>query len=640
MRRIGMSKIAYYYDPIYDQIVIPDATSTSAVGRSRDMLSTSAGQLPPDELTLNEVIRKVISSDEFDRLSFLYQSGIAWLVFPSSTHTRFAHSLGCYHLGTIALKSIKIEDGQSKQSLEEWLTTDPSNSRNKRASLKGLFLIALLCHDIGHFPFSHTIESNFEINIKKTHEERVKDILQTGFFENFKDLYRGCIYCDNGGEEELLKSSLLYLISDEERDKLLKLLKSSHKEAYIKRIDVLKKLVSGLLDLDRVDHYLRDSFFTGVKLVNFNIAYLLKGMTFRFKDDASTFDMVLERDALIHAKNLLYSKEQIGDAIFENPNVISFELILNKCITEYYIKKERTDLDKIYDMRDWELLTAIKSSLTDKSKLMFDRIMKKESLYFVGKFILNGKYDTISLDNGNIECKFEEDSNHLKAVEKFYTFVLKFNVLGENINLSSIDNENQAYAAINRIYNKHENEIKAIIKEEFEKSPSEALDDDKIKEYFIKCLLFHSKCADAEGKTVNILRDITSESFIKMRNAIYSKITREEKRALFNAIKKQFLDNLRRTLSNQGIHIKFSKKFLDFYEQSGDIKDLSKTVLRENGEQITKDANEKEFLRMLAARDVKSRINLWVFTENKIEDEPKKNIIEELQKCGFIAVRG
>ena len=82
---------------------------------------------------------KLIQTPEFQRLRRIKQLGVSELVFPSATHTRFAHSIGVYH---IARKLMSVVEQSMKKS----------EYNPKRAQT---VLIASLLHDIGHGPFSH-----------------------------------------------------------------------------------------------------------------------------------------------------------------------------------------------------------------------------------------------------------------------------------------------------------------------------------------------------------------------------------------------------------------------------------------------------------------------------------------------------
>ena len=90
-----------------------------------------------------EYIYNIIDTANFQRLRRIVQTSYSPL-YPSAVHNRFVHSIGVYHLGCMAMESLKPEINRvfgHVDSLEEWIST---------------FKLACLLHDVGHAPFSHT----------------------------------------------------------------------------------------------------------------------------------------------------------------------------------------------------------------------------------------------------------------------------------------------------------------------------------------------------------------------------------------------------------------------------------------------------------------------------------------------------
>src|SRR6187549_2201187 len=90
-----------------------------------------------DELTL-----KLVDTDVFQRLRYVRQLGLAFLVYPGATHSRFEHALGTFHLCRTALAALE-ERGELERIGED-----------QRMAVQA----AALLHDIGHYPFSHGLE--------------------------------------------------------------------------------------------------------------------------------------------------------------------------------------------------------------------------------------------------------------------------------------------------------------------------------------------------------------------------------------------------------------------------------------------------------------------------------------------------
>ena len=157
----------------------------------------------------HKIIFELIEHPYFQRLRRIKQLGLTEYVYPGALHTRFHHALGAMHLMQDAItvlreKNIEISDDEEKG-----------------------VLIAILLHDIGHGPYSHTLEYSL---LEKVHHEEISMVLMQQLNKEFG-----------------LQLSLAIEI---------------FKDKYPKKI--LHQLVSSQLDVDRMDYLTRDSFFTGV----------------------------------------------------------------------------------------------------------------------------------------------------------------------------------------------------------------------------------------------------------------------------------------------------------------------------------------------------------------------------------------
>lgn len=156
----------------------------------------------------DELIFDLIQDRRFQRLRRIQQLGLSNLVYPSAVHTRFQHTLGAVHLMGLALDVLRSKG------------IDISDAEKQAAT------IAILLHDIGHGPFSHALE---HVLVPMHHEQ-----LSLLLMEQLNREY--------GGKLEMAMAIF--------------------KDTYPKHY--LHQLVSGQLDVDRLDYLNRDSFFTGV----------------------------------------------------------------------------------------------------------------------------------------------------------------------------------------------------------------------------------------------------------------------------------------------------------------------------------------------------------------------------------------
>ncbi|MCX6579518.1 MAG: HD domain-containing protein [Candidatus Aminicenantes bacterium] len=304
------TKTIKYYDPIYEIITIKPYEKDWGGGRK--FWSSAMGA--QNEQLIENIIAKMLKSAEMSRLNFLRQSGLAFLVFPSSTHTRFAHSLGTYHLGLEALNRswVKTSGAQIKyESLGNWVESH---------GLKEEFLLGLLLHDVGHFPFSHVLENNHLLPFKlESHEEIAVDYIIGG---KYSEAFQEYLRTEYGLRERKRLSCIIDELNSElkgpiDKEVISFLICKDHnyitnRKFDLKEIEMLAEFTSGLLDLDRFDHYRRDSFFMGTNLARFNVSSFLDDVILT-KDGIE-----LKGDGVSHALSLLQSQDNIRTYNFEN----------------------------------------------------------------------------------------------------------------------------------------------------------------------------------------------------------------------------------------------------------------------------------------------------------------------------------
>ncbi len=156
-----------------------------------------------------EVVFDLISHPFFQRLRRIKQLGLTHYVYPGALHTRFNHAIGAMHLMVLAIEVLRSKGYE--------ITDDEA---------KGA-VIAILLHDIGHGPYSHTLESTLIA----------------------------------GNSHEFISIRMMYLLNDEMGGQLetaIEIFEGSYHKKF------LHQLVSSQLDVDRLDYLNRDSFFTGV----------------------------------------------------------------------------------------------------------------------------------------------------------------------------------------------------------------------------------------------------------------------------------------------------------------------------------------------------------------------------------------
>ena len=217
------------------------------------------------------LILQIISHPFYQRLRNINQMAFAYLVYPGAVHSRLHHSLGAYHLMCNALNELKGKGIDI--SIEEELGAK----------------IAILLHDAGHGPFSHALEQELITNV---HHETI--------------------------------SMLIMQKLNNELDGQLKTAIEIFTDIHPKRF--LHQLVSGQLDVDRLDYLIRDSFFTGVAEGVVSYDRIIKMLT--VKDG----DLMVEEKAIYSIEKFLVSRRLMYWQVYLHKTVLAAEMMLVKVI--------------------------------------------------------------------------------------------------------------------------------------------------------------------------------------------------------------------------------------------------------------------------------------------------------------------
>lgn len=215
----------------------------------------------------NDFVYEVIQHPYLQRLNRIKQLGLATFVYPGAQHSRFHHSIGAMFLMDEALKTLK-EKGHFISEAE----------------YNGA-LAAILMHDIGHGPFSHVLEHTLVTQIR---HETISLLLM----QQMNAAWNGAL------------QTAIDIFSDD----------------YPKRF--LHQLVSGQLDVDRLDYLRRDSFFTGVSEGNIGSARIIKMLD--VKDDK----LVVESKGIYSIENFLMSRRLMYWQVYLHKTAVAAEKML------------------------------------------------------------------------------------------------------------------------------------------------------------------------------------------------------------------------------------------------------------------------------------------------------------------------
>lgn len=350
----------------------------------------------------NPLLLDIIAHPYYQRLRRIYQMAFAHLVYPGAVHSRLHHSLGAYHLMGNALSELK------SKGVEITL--------NEELGAK----IAIILHDIGHGPFSHALENEL---IKDVHHEEITILIMRIMNEEFKGQLQTAIdiFTDN----------------------------------YPKKF--LHQLVSGQLDVDRMDYLTRDNFFTGVSEGVIGYDRILKMLTVHKGDLMVEEKGIYSIEKFLVARRLMYwqvylhktvlgaermlvkiihrAKELIANGISVKAATESFDFFLQNQNADYSIEQH---LNTFCRLDDSDIMCTIKNWSSHP-----DRILSTLCRSLVDRRLFKVKLQAEPFDKVMLGDKKKEISEHLGLDEKetgYFVFTgeannTTYNTVDERINI-------------------------------------------------------------------------------------------------------------------------------------------------------------------------------------------------------------
>lgn len=198
----------------------------------------------------SELIFELIEHPFFQRLRHIKQLGLTELVYPGALHTRFHHALGALHLMGKVLENLRNKGVEISDA--EWEASQ----------------CAILLHDIGHGPFSHTLEETLLQNVRH---------------ESISFLFMKALNLEIGG-----------------LDLAIKIFQNTYKRKFF------HQLISSQLDIDRLDYLKRDSYFTGVVEGSVGVDRILDMLHVHEDQVVVEEKGIYSVEHFLHARRLMY----------------------------------------------------------------------------------------------------------------------------------------------------------------------------------------------------------------------------------------------------------------------------------------------------------------------------------------------
>jgi uncharacterized protein len=218
-----------------------------------------------DTIRVDAMARRIIDSPSFQRLRYIKQLGHAHLVYPGATHTRFDHAVGVYHLARRALAVL--------------------GERGDLSDIDGAdcacIPFAALLHDIGHYPFSHALEE-----------------LEAGLIPGHHEMLVGRFLAGSALQ------AVLHDVADDAPGRIEALIRGNSASP-------LQGLVSGSLDLDKIEYLKRDALFCGVPYGEVDVDRLLHALVVLTDPLSGRRELGVHEKGVAALESLLFAKYQM-----------------------------------------------------------------------------------------------------------------------------------------------------------------------------------------------------------------------------------------------------------------------------------------------------------------------------------------
>ena len=238
-----------------------------------------------NNIRLDPLSFELIDTPAFQRLRYVRQLGLAFLVYPGATHSRFEHALGTYHLARRTLSLFEEHDDYHALGRDECM----------------MARIAALLHDIGHYPFSHALEEIGALN----HEEVARPLI-----------------C--GGEVEVI---LKRELGPGAPERIIAMIRG-------KSGSPLQGLISGSIDLDKLDYLRRDAFMCGVSYGEIDVDRLINALTLVRDPDTGQPRVGMIEKGLSALESLLFAKYQMYRNVYWHHAVRSATAMYKRVVAD------------------------------------------------------------------------------------------------------------------------------------------------------------------------------------------------------------------------------------------------------------------------------------------------------------------
>lgn len=326
-----------------------------------------------NNIRVDELAVSLIDTDAFQRLRYVRQLGPTYLVYPGATHTRFEHALGAYHL---ANRTLAMLDGADKEECD-------------------IISAAALLHDIGHYPFSHALEEIGALH----HEDVARPIITEG----------------------VIADILRKHISKDAPERICSIIRGESQSP-------LQGLISGSLDLDKIEYLKRDALMCGVPYGEIDVDRLTNSLVIADDPETGRATIAVLEKGLSALESLLFAKYQMYRNVYWHHAVRSATAMYKRAVEDALIEG-KLDATALATYTDEGLLLQLAGSPI-LAALKTRRLYKRAAEWSAEE--LSQDFEWVATDRERVIAS-EKELSKLLGVPAILDFPAKTQMLGLDI---------------------------------------------------------------------------------------------------------------------------------------------------------------------------------------------------------------
>lgn len=282
---------------------------------------------------LNDLEGLLIDTEVFQRLRYIHQLGISYMVYPGGTHTRFEHSLGTMHLTSQIFDQLPKHDDR-----EYW---------------RQILRLSALCHDLGHLPFSHVAEKT--LLGKAGHEEWTLKIIESSHLQPVWDAMEKR-YPNQSIRQHVMKCSL-----GQEKLKSLR-----PDMAFTPFEKIYSQVITGdFFGSDRIDYLLRDARATGLSYGLFDYMQLIEMLTV-IEDKQGELTLGVEENGIASCEALLLARHFMQRRVYQYPSARAYSFHMARFMKQLYSSSHYLEnVENYLTMTEYEVLFEMQKASND-----------------------------------------------------------------------------------------------------------------------------------------------------------------------------------------------------------------------------------------------------------------------------------